>query len=106
MRLVTFDIAKKLNEKGFDRYCFGMIVEHKETGEYFSAASISQVLEWLREKKIYVSVIIDDDSDTPVTYEIWKDTECVCSHQGEYFALEEWEECEMRAIEYALDNLI
>ncbi|MBE6300163.1 MAG: hypothetical protein E7083_07555 [Bacteroidales bacterium] len=67
--------------------------------------TISQVLKWLRkEKDIYISVFIDDDSDNPVTYEIYKGTECVCSHQGEYFTLGDWGKCELRAIEYVLNN--
>ena len=69
------------------------------------APTISQVLKWLRkEKDIYITIFIDDDSDTPVTYEVWNDRECVCTHQGEYFALKDWSECELRAIGYILDN--
>lgn len=71
------------------------------------APTISQVLKWLRKDKgIYISIFVDDDSDTPVTYEIHKDSECVCTHQGEYFALKDWSKCELKAIEYVLDNLI
>ena len=128
---VTFEIAKKLKEKGFKEPCLCHyvgedIVYNLESPiannqlwfshnsydniwhrDNIDAPTISQVLKWLRkEKDIYISIFIDDDSDTPVTYGIWKDTECVCHHQGEYFALGEWEECELIAIEYSLDNLI
>jgi len=68
---------------------------------------ISQVLKWLREEKnIYVSIFIDDDSDCPVTYEIYKGTECMHTHHGEYFTLKDWNKCELRAIDYVLNNLI
>lgn len=122
---VPFEITKKLNEKGFNcEYPFGM---YNEDGEFFPlyssdkyyydikdfdehdyiAPTISQVLKWLREEKeIYISIFIDDDSDNPVTYEIYKNTECVCSHKGEYFTLGDWSKCELKAIEYVLDNLI
>ena len=69
--------------------------------------TISQVLTWLREEKnIFVVVFIDDDSDCPVTYNIFKGTDCVCHHHEEYFALSEWSKCEMAGIEYVIDNLI
>lgn len=79
----------------------------KHEAKCLPAPTTSQVLKWLRkEKGIYISIFVDDDSDTPVTYEIHKDSECVCTHQGEYFALKDWSKCELRAIEYVLDNLI
>ena len=69
--------------------------------------TISQVLKWLREEKnIFVVVFIDDDSDCPVTYNIFKGTDCVCHHHEEYFALSEWSKCEMAGIEYVIDTLI
>ena len=69
--------------------------------------TISQVLKWLRnEKKIFVVVFIDDDSDYPVTYNIFMKTDCVHHHHGKYFALSEWSKCELAGIKYAIDNLI
>lgn len=118
---VTFEIAKKLKEKGFDYPCITHydinkelkvvlsepIFWHSDVLSYTDAPTISQVLKWLREEKnIYISIFIDDDSDHPVTYEIYKDTECMCTHHGEYFALNDWSKCELRAIEYVIDNLI
>lgn len=140
---VPFELAVKLNEKGFRKKCLAYydvednvgllyntqytneaipcqytdLLQCHNTGEAESqiddsdfcidAPTISQVLKWLREKKdIYISVFIDDDSDNPVTYEIYKNTECVYSHQGEYFTLGDWSKCELKAIEYVLDNLI
>ena len=46
---------------------------------------------WLREEKnIIVDVFVDDDSDTPITYNIHKDGECVIHHHGRYFAIKDW----------------
>lgn len=46
---------------------------------------------WLREEKnIIVEVFVDDDSDTPITYNIYKDGECVCHHHGKYWSVKEW----------------
>ena len=74
---VSFDLAKKLKEKGFD----GKVsAYYKDTNKIFntgnasnlniltgahSAPTISQVLKWLREeKKIYVEPCILADADT------------------------------------------
>jgi hypothetical protein len=132
--VVTFEIAEKLKEKGFRWVClyryntysktlqpnqvktkFAREVDYSEFYNCFNsyidnnidAPTISQVLEWLRrEKNIYVSIFIDDDSDCPVTYEIYKGTECMRTHHGEYFTLKDWNKCKLRAIDYVLDNLI
>ena len=119
---IPFEMAKKLEEKGFScKYPIAMYNEYNQLCPFYSfgtyycdfgkqnsiAPTISQTLKWLRkEKNIYISIFIDDDSNYPVTYEIYKGTECVCSHQGEYFTLENWNKCELRALEYTLDNLI
>lgn len=129
--LVPFELAVKLKEKGFEEKCLchyisNDIVYNIESPiannqmwfchnkydniwhrDNIDAPTILQVLKWLRkEKDIYISVFIDDDSDNPATYEIYKGTECVCTHQGEYFTLGDWNKCELKAIEYVLDNLI
>ena len=77
------------------------------TNALCSCPNVYQVLEWLRgEKNIYISIFIADDSKCPVTYEIYKGTECMHTHHGEYFSLNDWSKCELRAIEYVIDNLI
>ena len=123
MEFVSFEIAQKLKEKGFSLPSGEVIGKYDSDGVYHSqlyvdftetmnseeiiAPTISQVLKWLREeKKIYVSIFIDDDSDCPVTYEIYKGTECMRTHHGEYFASNDWNKCELRAIEYVIDDLI
>lgn len=90
---VTFEVSKKLKEKGFP------LVDYIPT--------ISQVLKWLREEKnIFVVVLIDDDSDYPVTYNIFNGADCVYHHHENYYALSEWSKCEMAGIEHVIDNLI
>ena len=112
---VPFELAKKLEEKGFKtentNWCYldGELVQVKKyvnISPYEYAPTISQVLKWLREThNIYIVVFIDDDTDKPVTFEIYKGTECVmCEHS--YYSLAEWDKAEMDAIEYVLDNLI
>lgn len=122
---VCFEIAKKLKENEF--YCEYPFAMYNKYGKfcplyssekyYFGiddfdkhaciAPTISQVLKWLRnEKKIFVVVFIDDDNEDPVTYNIFRETDCVYHHHGKYFALSEWSKCEMAGIEYVIDNLI
>ena len=127
--IVSFEIAKKLKEKGFDYPCFDAINSFGCTyrngwceylddrcNELITLAdlhkgdcllpTISQVLKYLREThNIYIVVFINDDTDKPVTFEIYKGTECVmCEHS--YYSLAEWNKAEMDAIEYVIDNLI
>ena len=46
---------------------------------------------FLREEKgVIVEVFVDDDSDTPITYNIHNDGECVCHHHGRYWSVKEW----------------
>lgn len=117
MKIVSFEISKKLKEKGFD--C-KVNAYYKDTNKIFntgnasnlniltgvySAPTISQVLDWLREHNIYIVVFINDDTDNPVTYEIYKGVECVmCDHK--YYSLSEWNNAEIDAIEYVLDRLM
>ena len=127
---VTFELAKKLKNKGYPQvekntlamydedgclsclcptldinryyYCFEDFDKHD-----YVAPTISQVLKWLREEKnIFVVVLIDDDSDYPVTYNIFNGADCVYHHHENYYALSEWSKCEMAGIGYVIDNLI
>ena len=123
---VNFSIAKKLKEKGFPQHISDevYIIDNYGEEEYdigdrlpiplvpdymddAAAPTISQVLKWLRKKKnIFVVTFIADDSDTPLTYEIYMGTECLLTHHGEYFTLQEWDKCNLVGIEYVIDNLI
>ena len=61
---------------------------------------------WLREEKgIIVEVFVDDDSDTPITYNIYKDGECVCHHHGGYWPVKEWETALSEGIKDAVEIL-
>lgn len=79
---VTFELAKKLKEKGFPQKCFGkydmMGPTYTEDGQLYvngcitetdtacSVPTISEVLKWLREeKKIHIGpcVLVDIDND-------------------------------------------
>ena len=61
---------------------------------------------WLREEKnIIVEVFVDDDSDTPITYNIYKDGECVCHHHGKYWSVKEWNEVLSEGIKEAVKIL-
>lgn len=144
MEIVSFEIAKKLKEKGFKEKCLtyydvednvGLLfnmqyysdytcpcqytdllhshntdatVAQPDDSEYcVDAPTIPQVLKWLRkEKNIFVVTFIADDSDIPLTYEIYMGTECLLTHHGEYFTLQEWDKCNLGGIEYVIDNLI
>ena len=113
---VPSEIAKKLKEKGFEYECFGhyfnnefytdMPPKYYQREKYVSAPTISQVLKWLREThNIFIVVFINDDTNNPVSYEIYEGVECVlCVHR--YFSLNDWSKAEIDAIEYVLDNLI
>lgn len=55
------------------------------------APTLYEAQKWLREEKgVIVEVFVDDDSDTPITYNIYKDGECVCHHHGMYWSVKEW----------------
>ena len=70
------------------------------------AVSLYEAQKWLREEKnIIVEVFIDDDSDTPITYNIYKDRECVCHHNGKYWSVKEWSEALLEGIKAAVKLL-
>ena len=65
-----------------------------------------EVQKWLREEKnTIVEVFVDDDSDTPITYNIYKDGECVCHHHGKYWSVKEWSEALSEGIKGAVKIL-
>ena len=70
------------------------------------AVSLYEAQKWLREEKnIIVEVFVDDDSDTPITYNIYKDGECVCHHHGKYWSVKEWSEALSEGIKEAVKIL-
>ena len=129
MKIIPFKIAKTLKEKGYSQepkhLCLNCYYEYdglrKITPLYteavwyesacrkylYSAPSTSQVLNWLRDiHGIFIIVFLSDDTDKPVTYEIYRDTECIYHHHGKYFSLQDWDKANLDAIEYTLDKFI
>ena len=74
--------------------------------DYVLAIHLYDAQKWLREEKnIIVEVFVDDDSDTPITYNIYKDGECVCHHHGKYWSVKEWSEAFSEGIKEAVKIL-
>ena len=74
--------------------------------ELIDAPTMWEAQKWLREEKnIIVEVFVDDDSDTPITYNIYKDGECVCHHHGKYWSVKEWSEALSEGIKEAVKIL-
>ena len=86
------DLAKSANKKGYKH-----VVD---------AVSLWEAQKWLRkEKGIIVDVFVDDDSDTPITYNIYKDGKCVYHHHGKYWSVKEWSEALLDGIKAAVKLL-
>ena len=76
------------------------------TANVIDAPTMWEVQKWLREEKnIIVDVFVDDDSDTPITYNVHKDGECVIHHQGRYFAIKDWNLVLLEGIKEAINIL-
>lgn len=115
MEICGFEIAKKLKEKGFDKYCsrayseigcFNDTDTYKSSGEFYCyAPTISQVLKWLREKDIMVEIPIDLRDDG-----IWRFTFRIQTKEFYERAIKEdyssYEEAVMACLEYIINNLI
>ena len=127
---VTYELAKKLNEKGFNEPCYGYY--HCNGGndsfelcgngdcdflnsknQYRVAApTISQVLKWLREeKKIYVSILpfaIDSTINKVAFYYLIEYNSTGETMEGieQNTYCVEWKDAAFEGIEYVIDNLI
>jgi hypothetical protein len=70
------------------------------------APLLYEAQKFLRKKKgIVVEVFVDDDSDTPITYNIYKYGVCVCHHHGKYWSVKEWSEALSEGIKEAIKIL-
>ena len=105
-----YETCVALKELGFDEKCHGLYEPLKKCFNTTSlkrcwcnsevddigviiCPTLYEAQKWLREEKnIIVEVFVDDDSDTPITYNIYKDGECVCHHHGKYWSVKEWSE--------------
>ena len=121
-----YDTCVALKELGYDGYCaayYHLFDDDEDARNSFEhiyafdfqnsnniyrvgAPLLYQAQKWLREEKnIIVEVFVDDDSDTPITYNIHKDRECVCHHHGKYWSVEEWSEALSEGIKEAVKIL-
>ena len=121
---VTYELAVKLKEKGFDAPCYGYY--HRDGGndsfelcgngdrdflnsknQYRVAApTISQVLKWLREeKKIHIEVMFIGPTPNRVKYYITNigGRSFMDVSDGHY---KTWEQATLAGIEYVLNKLI
>jgi hypothetical protein len=77
-----------------------------EALNFVLAVHLYDAQKWLREEKnIIVEVFVDDDSDTPITYNIYEDGECVCYHHGKYWSVKGWSEALSEGIKKAVKIL-
>ena len=87
-------------------YSHNSLPKNVMTANYIDAPTMWEAQKWLREEKnIIVEVFVDDDSDTPITYNIHKDGECVCHHHGKYWSVKEWNEALSEGIKEAVKIL-
>ena len=122
---VTFELAKKLKEKGFDCSCIGHYVNnqlyiahylnafHSDKDESLDAPTISQVSKWLREEKeidillqpIFLYNVLYNETSRERKYgiKIYAPQLNKPTHM-DYF--KNWEKGAIAGIEYVLDNLI
>lgn len=110
---VTFDIAKKLKENGFDWETSSVYERNILACRYedYPKPTISQVLKWLRdEKKLYLAInyvpqIMEcSDYYFPTIQYIGEFKSTVYTKFTDIFKT--YEECALVGIEYVLDNLI
>lgn len=120
MEIVSFEIAKKLKEKGFDEVCYNYYEPLKhclnqiktpwtnKDGESYgviTAPTLSQVLKWLREeKKLHISIEYGY-AEIP----IWDFEIRLIGNYGRWWTDETYSSYELAAlagVNYCLDNLI
>ena len=104
-----YDTCVALKELGYDDSTDLRYNSYGSLGDFLGgikAPSLYEAQKWLREKEnIIVDVFVDDDSDTPITYNIYKDGECVCHHHGKYWSVKEWSESLSKGIKEAVKIL-
>lgn len=128
---VSYEIAKKLKEKGFRELCLAYYTNddtlyynysHKAgacykdcylshnfmpkesvSGKFVDAPTISQVLKWLREEK-KLHIVIDYNNPSLWSYVIFRFGEGYINKIGEDF--NSYEQAALAGIEYVIDNLI
>lgn len=116
---VPFELAKKLNEKGFKTentnctnwfYLYGNLVQVKQyinISPYEYVPTIAQVFKWLREEKnIYVMIDRSFSVKNSWHYVICNNDDFEHLTQQESIPNRKWEQAAIEGIEYVIDNLI
>ena len=121
MDFVTFDIAKKLKEKGFNAECHAYYEPLKhclnlsrvfktnslaENYNCIAAPTIYQVLKWLREKKNIEVVASFSYRDRVWGYQVGDMTLSEDSILAYDYSFPTYEEAALAGIEYVINNLI
>ena len=126
MDFVSFDLAKKLKEKGYPQKtlgCFDMLGAcYISDGRFydegcvvdvnkaFSAPTIHQVLKWLREKHAtHIEITLGRDGwyFEIIQYEYYEEEKQYdCKLISISFIKDSYEESALAGIQYVLDNLI
>lgn len=129
---VTFEISKKLKEKGFKEPCLGWYYPNEISGydyrtlivfnrsryrgdrykdllilhddKYIDAPTISQVLKWLRERDIMVEIIPSLVDDGTWTFSFRIQTNKFYDRATKDYT--SYEQASIAGIEHCLDNLI
>ena len=113
MEIVSFEIAQKSKEKGFNAECYGhyfngefypdMPPKYYQRDKYVSAPFISQVLKWLREEK-KIHIVIDIWGRT-WGYDVLSLPSGNSQHWTAYEEnIKSYEQAALAGIEYVLDN--
>ena len=114
---VSFQIAKKLKEKGFDYPCVGHYVNdqlyiahyqnafHSDKDESLDAPTISQVLKWLRERKgIHITICVCGYGWFYEVIHISSGKSLIEDYEDDM--LQSYEDATIAGIEYVINNLI
>lgn len=124
MEFITFELAKKLKEKGYPQVKQDTLAMYDEDGEWYSMAetideaysfedfdehdcvcpTIYQVFKWLREeKKLYIEIVIMLDSEYVCDIYKINPRRIECLGSTEHFKT--YEQAAMAGIEYVLEKL-
>ena len=125
---VTFELAKKLKEKGYPQEKESTLAMYNEDGEFHSLCqtigdfeylfedfdendyvcpTISQALRWLRKYKDLVIIVLPIDfSNNKYSAAIYSKGDRAKADSLYGIFIGEWEEALMKGIEYAVDNIL
>lgn len=132
MEFITFEIAKKLKEKGFNEQCLGYYTKDSDfyyntsygsdienafksfnsrpnhiCGKRIDAPTVSQILKWLRkEKNIICLPHIDPVEEKWFFYVVILPQACDFPVYMSSIIYNTYEEATLNGIEYVLDNLL